>query len=215
MFGLNIAASYAPDLHLDGVVAGAPPSQFQFIYAFLIGSPFQYYLFMAGAGFNVAYGNTIAPLSAVITPVGQSLLPILGQGCSGYVAGQLNHIALASIVPADPFSIPSWKPLLTANDPGSFTTPSSAPLLIIQGGADEQIPVPTTQLLEQHECSIGQDVERWIYPGQSHSGVISVSIADMVTWIGDRFSGVPNPDPYVPTGTSGANGPPATTTCSG
>ncbi|MGH9080821.1 MAG: lipase family protein [Acidimicrobiales bacterium] len=213
MFGLNIADSYAPDLHLDGVVAGAPPSQFQFIYAFLTGSPFQFYLFMAGAGFNVAYGNAIAPLSAVITATGQSLLPILGQGCSDYLAAQLNHVPLASIVPADPFTVPSWQPLLTANDPGSFTTPSTAPLLIIQGGADEQIPVATTQLLEQHECSIGQDVERWIYPGQSHAGVIPVSMADMVTWIGDRFSGNPNPDPYVPTGTSGTNGPPTTTTC--
>ncbi len=213
MFGLNIAASYAPELHLDGVVAGAPPSQFQFIYAFLTGSPFQYYLFMAGAGFNVAYGNAIAPLPAVITATGQSLLPVLGQGCSDYLATQLNNIALASIVPADPFTVPAWKTLLEANDPGSFTTPSTAPLLIIQGGADEQIPVVTTQLLQQHECSMGQGVERWLYPGQSHAGVIPVSMADMVKWIGDRFNGDPNPDPYVPTGTSGANGPPTTITC--
>ncbi len=215
MFGLDIAASYAPELHLEGVVAGAPPSQFQYIYAFLAGSPFQYYLFMAGAGFNVAYGNAIAPLSVIITATGQSLLPILGQGCANYLAAQLNHVSLASIVPADPFSIPSWKPLLEANDPGSFTSPSVAPLLIIQGGADEQIPVVTTQVLEQHECSIGQGVERWIYPGQSHAGVIPVSMADMVKWIGDRFNGDPNPDPYIPTGTSGTNGPPTTTTCSG
>ena len=213
MFGLNIAASYAPELHLDGVVAGAPPSQFEAIYAFLTGSPFQYYLFMAGAGFNVAYGNAIAPLSDVITPEGQALLPILGQGCADFLAEQLNQIPLASIVPQDPFTVPNWKPLLQANDPGNFTTPSSAPLLIIQGGADEQIPVVTTQLLEQHECSIGQDVERWIYPGQSHAGVIPVSMNDMVTWIGDRFAGGPNPDPYVPTGTSGTNGPPTTTSC--
>ena len=216
MFGLDAADSYAPDLHLDGVVAGAPPSQFEAIYAFLTGSPFQYYLFMAGAGLNVAYGNAIAPLSQVMTPEGQSLLPILGQGCSGYLAQHLNQLSLASIVPKDPFTIPAWKPLLEANDPGNFTTPSTAPLLIIQGGADEQIPVVTTQLLEQHECSIGQDVERWIYPGQSHSGVISVSLNDMITWIGDRFNGVPNPDPYVPTGGTGTpNGPPTTTTCTG
>jgi alpha-beta hydrolase superfamily lysophospholipase len=216
MFGLDVADSYAPELHLEGVVAGAPPSQFEAIYAFLTGSPFQYYLFMAGAGFNIAYGNAKAPLSQVMTPEGQSLLPVLGQGCSSYLAEQLNHIPVASIVPKDPFTIPTWKPLLEANDPGSFTTPSTAPLLIIQGGADEQIPVVTTQLLEQHECSIGQDVERWIYPGQSHSGVIGVSIDDMVTWIGDRFNGDANPDPYVPTGGTGTpDGPPTTTTCPG
>ncbi len=213
MFGLNIAASYAPELHLEGVVAGAPPSQFEAIYAFLTGSPFQFYLFMAGAGFNVAYGNTIAPLSAIITPKGQALLPLVGQGCSDFLAQKLNQVPLASIVPKDPFTIPSWKPLLQANDPGNFTRPSNAPLLIIQGGSDEQIPVITTQLLEHHECSLGQDVERWIYPGQSHAGVIPVSMTDMVNWMTDRFAGGPNPDPYVPTGTSGTNGPPTTTSC--
>jgi hypothetical protein len=215
MFGLDIGNSYAPDLHLDGVVAGAPPSQFQYIYTFLTGSPFQYYLFMAGAGFNVAYGNNLAPLSDVVTPAGLSLLPVLGQGCADYVASQINSIPLKSVVPTDPFDVPTWKPLLLANDPGTFTTPSTTPLLILQGGADEQIPVVTTQLLEQHECSIGQDVERWIYPGQSHAGVIPIYMSDMVHWIADRFAHDPDPDPYVPTGTSNGNGPPTTTTCAG
>jgi len=211
MFGLDIAGTYAPELHLEGVVAGAPPSQFEAIYAFLAGSPYQFYLFMAGAGFNLAYGNATAPLSQVVTPQGMSLLPILGQGCFGYLQSTLNQYSLATIVPKDPFTVPAWKPLLQANDPANFTVPSAAPLLIIQGGSDEQIPVATTQLLQQHECSIGQGVERWIYPGQSHSGVIPVSIDDMVHWIGDRFTGVPNPDPYIPVGTPPAPAPTYTT----
>ncbi len=63
--------------------------------------------------------------------------------------------------------------------------------------------MPTTKLLETHECSIGQDVERWVYPGQSHAGVIPVSMADMVHWISDRFSGIVAPDPYRPVGQPG------------
>jgi hypothetical protein len=203
MFGLDIGNSYAPDLDLKGVVAGAPPSQFQDIYTFLKTSPFRYYLFMAGAGFNAAYGNAAAPLNQVITAKGISLLPVLSKGCSDYIAKETNGYPLAEIVKTDPFTVPAWKKLLVANDPGNFTTPSSAPLLIIQGGADEQIPVVTTQLLKDHECSIGQDVERWVYPGQSHAGVIPVSMNDMVHWIADRFSGVADPDPYQPTGQTG------------
>lgn len=203
MFGLDIGDSYASDLDLKGVVAGAPPSQFQDIYTFLKTSPFRYYLFMAGAGFNAAYGNAAAPLDQVITAKGISLLPVLSKGCSDYIAKETNGYPLAEIVKTDPFTVPAWKKLLVANDPGNFTTPSSAPLLIIQGGADEQIPVVTTQLLKDHECSIGQDVERWVYPGQSHAGVIPVSMGDMVHWIADRFSGVADPDPYQPTGQTG------------
>ena len=203
MFSLDIADSYAPDLHLRGVVAGAPPSQFQYVYTFLKTSPFRYYLFMAGAGFNVAYGNTAAPLNQVLTAKGISLLPVLNQGCADYIAEKTNGYPLGEIVKADPFTVPAWQKLLMANDPGTFTTPSSAPLLIIQGGADEQIPVPTTQILKTHECSIGQDVERWVYPGQSHAGVIPVSMGDMTHWIADRFAGVADPDPYQPNGQTG------------
>ncbi len=203
MFSLAIGNSYAPGLHLMGVVAGAPPSQFQDIYVFLKSSPYRYYLFMAGAGFNAAYGNSVAPLSEVITDKGISLLPVLTKGCSDYIQKHTQVYSLADLVKADPFTVPAWKKLLVANDPGSLTTATSTPLLMIQGGSDEQIPVVTTQLLMKHVCALGQDVERWVYPGQSHAGVIPVSGNDMLTWINDRFTGVANPDPYQPSGEAG------------
>jgi pimeloyl-ACP methyl ester carboxylesterase len=203
MFALAIGDSYAPDLHLEGVVAGAPPSQFQAIYTFLKTSPFRYYLFMAGAGFNVAYGNKAAPLGQVLTAKGLSLLPILSKGCADYVQKETDGYPLAAIVKANPFSVPAWKKLLIANDPGQIITASHAPLLIIQGGADRQIPQVTTQLLEFHECSIGQDAERWEYPHLGHVSVIPVSMSDMIHWMADRFAGRSNPDRYKPVGEAG------------
>src|ERR1700722_20204457 len=116
MFALAVADSYAPDLRLEGVVAGAPPSQFQYIYTFLKTSPYRYYLFMAGAGFNAAYGNATAPLGQVLTAKGISLLPVLAKGCSDYIAKETNGYPLADIVKADPFTVPAWKKLLVAND---------------------------------------------------------------------------------------------------
>jgi len=82
-------------------------------------------------------------------------------------------------------------------------------LLIIQGGSDEQIPVVSTQLLATHLCGIGQNLERWIYPGQSHSGVVPPSSGDMIHWMTDRFAGGTNPDPYKPVGQPDVE----TTTC--
>jgi len=78
-----------------------------------------------------------------------------------------------------------------------------------QGGSDEQIPTASTQLLAQHLCGVGQDLERWIYPGQSHAGVIAVYLPDMVRWLADRFAGRPNPDPMTPAGEAAVQ----TTTC--
>ena len=60
------------------------------------------------------------------------------------VAAYVNAGKIGELQVADPYTVPAWKKLLNENDPGQFTTASSVPLLIIQGGADEQIPVVTT-----------------------------------------------------------------------
>jgi pimeloyl-ACP methyl ester carboxylesterase len=200
MFALNIASSYAPELRLQGVVAGAPPSQFALIYTFLKGSPYRYYLLMAAGGLNAAYGDKAAPLDEVLTPAGMKLIPELSRGCSDYLSKKLGKLDVTSAVKGDPFKIPKWQAVLAANDPENFAGAAGAPLLMIQGGNDEQIPPASTLALATHECSLGQVLQRWVYPGQSHAGVIAPSARDMLHWIADRFAGGPNPDPYIPTG---------------
>lgn len=209
MFALHIGATYAPDLHLVGVVAGAPPSQFADIYAFLKTSPYRFYLFMAGVGFEHAYGPKAAPLKEILTPRAVKLEPVVNKGCFNYLERTIDRYSLSQLVRANPFSEPKWRTLLSENDPESFKSPSAVPLLIYQGGADEQIPPVSTQLLTQHLCSIGQDVERWIYPGRTHTSVIPPATPDFTHWMADRFAGDPSPDPYQPVGQPGVQ----TTTC--
>jgi hypothetical protein len=185
------------------VVAGAPPSQFSVIYDFLKTSPYRFYLFMAGIGYEAAYGPKLAPLSAILTKAAIRLEPVVNRGCFNYLEKTIDRYTLAQIVKVDPFTVPAWKKLLAENDPASFTTPVAAPLLIYQGGDDEQIPVISTQILATQLCNTGQDLERWVYPGQDHAGVIAPASVDFVHWIADRFANDPNPDPYVPVGEAG------------
>jgi fermentation-respiration switch protein FrsA (DUF1100 family) len=200
MFADQIGPTYAPELHLKGVVAGAPPSQFKLIYDFLQTSPYRYYLIMAAAGLNTAYGDTEAPLDQTLTPKGVALLPKLETSCD--VNGALGPLDVKSLTKGDPFKIPLWKKVLEKSDPEAFSAKSPVPLLMIQGGNDEQIPVASTQLLANHLCDLHQVLQRWIYPGQTHAGVIAPSAGDMTHWISDRFANGANPDPYVPTGQS-------------
>jgi pimeloyl-ACP methyl ester carboxylesterase len=200
MFTLDRGADYAPELELRGVVAGAPPSQFAFIYNYLLTSPFRYYLLMAAGGLNAAYGDERAPLDQVLTPEGIELLPLLDQGCAGDIAENVGGLDVSELSTGDPFKVPAWKTILEENDPQYFTTASAAPLLMIQGGEDEQIPVVSTEVLAKHLCEIDQVLQRWIYPGQSHSGVIAPSANDMIRWISDRFASGTNPPPFEPTG---------------
>lgn len=221
MYVDHIATAYAPDLNLLGVVAGAPPSQFKYIDGFLKTSPYAFYVLMVAFGFNAYYGNHAAPLNKVLTPAAQKLIADISTKV--HVASQCTSIlakAVAKYVKAkefsalqvaDPYTVSAWKKLLNENDPGQFTTKSTVPLLVIQGGADEQIPVPTTLLLYNHLCKLGQVMQRWIYPRQSHAGVIAPSLNDMLQWIADRFAGGLNPDPYVPVGVPGIT--PVAQTC--
>ena len=209
LFALQLAASYAPELHLVGVVAGAAPSQFGLIYQFLRASPFRYYLLMVAGGFEAGYGPRAAPVDEILTPLGVSLLADLTKGCDDYLQRTLDAYSLNQVVTADPFSVAAWRQLLAANDPESFSTASPTPLLMPQGGSDEQIPTVSTQLLAHHLCGVGQDLERWIYPGQSHAGVVAVYLPDIIRWLADRFAGQPSPDPMTPAGEAGVQ----TTTC--
>jgi len=199
MFAWHIGPQYARGLHLVGVVAGAPPSQFQYIYSALRDSKYAFYLYMAAIGFHEAYGRA-APLSEVTSPAARSLARDVTKGCYSYLSQTLDRYRLTSLVTHDPFQVPAWRKLVIANDPGAFSTATRVPLLIIQGTADGQIPPISTQLLATHLCSIGAEVQRWMYPGEHHAQVIGPSTPDMVRWMADRFAGQAVPDPYVPIG---------------
>ncbi|CAB4984225.1 unannotated protein [freshwater metagenome] len=43
-------------------------------------------------------------------------------------------------------------------------------------------------------------MQRWVYPGQSHSGVIATSATDMVNWMKARFAGGPVSADSAPSG---------------
>lgn len=200
MYAHNIAPKYAPELNLKGVVAGAPPSQFDLIYDYLKTSKYRYYLLMSAGGLNAAYGDKAAPLDKVLTPEGIALLDELDEGCSDYLSKTLGAVSIDETNLANPFDVPEWKKLFLANDPKNFTSTNDIPLLIIHGGADEQIPTVSSQLLTTKLCGLGQGMQRWVYPGQSHSGVIATSATDMVNWMKARFAGGPVSADSAPSG---------------
>lgn len=205
-FTQHIAESWAPELNLVGSVAGAPPSQFDLVYQFLVNSPYKFYLMMVAAGINAAYGDVEAPFPEVLSPEGITKVDLVDEGCGDYLYEQAQGLDVESLMALqddgtfNPISNPVWGPLIRAQDPANFDKASSGPLLIVHGGDDEQIPTVSSEMLAGQLCSVAQDVERWVYPGQSHAGVLGPSNADTLTWLGNRFAGDPTPDPYFPTG---------------
>ncbi len=218
MFVLKIAGYYAPGVHLKGVLALAPPSNLnssELPYA--EGTANWPFLFLAVGGFNSAYGNTLAPLSQMLTPLGITDLPLLTTDCLGRLATALFAQGFAnvfSITAGGPLP-PAWHTLANLNDPANFTAARPIPLVIVSGAADTTVLPSTTASLATELCALSpaQDLERWLYAGLTHGGIVtSATINDYVQWTLDRFADDPSPGIYTPTGT-GANTATVTNLC--
>lgn len=182
----------APELELLGVAAGAPPSQFPLLAEFLKGSPYQGYMVMVAAGFAAAYPEL--DLEAILTPVGVEGLDTLEEGCTAEIFEYYNPLVYEDIVTVpDIFADPTWGAVLEEND--SNGRPVDAPLLILHGELDDQIPTASSALLLSQLCYLGSaEIERRTYPGAGHGDAVEAYAAELVTWVAERFAGTPAVD---------------------
>ena len=187
LFAGELAADYAPDLQLVGVVAGAPPSQLTGISASIETSPFRGYIFMVAAG--LAAADPTLRLDQLLTPKGLETISIVDTGCTDAVFKAFASGSLSSYVNLDALTKPPWSTALARNEPGSRRT--GAPILIVHGDRDEQIPIDTSAALLKKLCALGDNVERKVYPGASHAGAALTSLADVQRFVSDRFAGKP------------------------
>jgi hypothetical protein len=200
-FSLDLASSYAPALHLRGVVSTAPPSNLASGFFGAPTDPASPFTLMYVAGYHAAYGNKVST-KALLTQTGKNLAGHLGTDCYDAMAQAMSQdhvddVFTTTVVP------PHFQKLLDANDPLNLQGVSAAPLLLVQGLNDTDDPASDTQRLTDHLCALGQDVVQWMYPGLDHNSIVGASTGDIQQWIADRFAGLSNPDPYAPTGVGG------------
>ena len=187
LFAGQLASTWAPELKLLGVVAGAPPSQLTNVADSISNSPFRGYLFMVAAG--LAAANPSLDLNEVLTEKGQRLLPVVDTGCTTEVFQTFSADPLDALIKRDGFRTGPWAAALAANEPGSVRIP--APVLIVHGDRDEQIPVATSAKLLSRMCANGTVVQRKTFRGQDHGGAALASIGDVVAFGVARMAGIP------------------------
>jgi acetyl esterase/lipase len=190
LFAGELASTWAPELKLAGVVAGAPPSQLTDVAASIENSPYRGYFFMVAAGLSTA--DPSLDLNQVLTPKALAILPVVDTGCNAEVFKAFSADPFDSLVKRDGLTREPWHSALLANEPGQTKTP--APILIIHGDKDEQIPVATSATLKARLCALGDSVERRVYPGRDHGGAAVASLFDVGVWLRLRARGVPTPN---------------------
>lgn len=187
LFAGQLANTYGAGLQLKGVVAIAPISNEDLIGPGLVGTPIQGYLVLAIFGL-AAVDPTVRPQDILAKPA-LDRAGVLGTGCfneiiAAYASLTAGQLLVGGVLPD------SVVAKAARNNPAQQA--NSAPVLLVQGDADQTIPVELTELLLREECAVNPlPTALAVYPGQDHDPVLYASQADVVAYLTARFAGQP------------------------
>ena len=69
--------------------------------------------------------------------------------------------------------------------------PAGAPLLVVQGTADQLVPQSSTDAFVKKACAAGDTVDYRLVPGANHGEEIHAAATDIAAWLADRVNGAP------------------------
>ena len=100
----------------------------------------------------------------------------------------LEHIR--PVLADNPLEIPAWAEIVHKNSPGN--RPAGAPLLVVQGTADQFALQPLTDAFVSKVCASGDTVDYRLYEGATHGDPeLNVLSSDVAAWFADRVAGKP------------------------
>jgi alpha-beta hydrolase superfamily lysophospholipase len=181
----ELAGQLAPDADLRGVAAAAPVSD---VTAFLERSmqPTQ-----LGVALSILRGAVLAApelvADEVLTDEGYEVFARLDRLCIAEAVIEAES-AVEAIIEHDPTQVVTWREVTDAQRVGDRT--SDAPVLLLQGAADQIIPAADTRALQQRLCRLGVAVQLVERHGEDHAVTPQ---PDLVRWFAARLAGDPPP----------------------
>ncbi len=191
LFAGQIASSYAPDLHLVGIAAAAPPTD--------LGPELRAPSSNSGRVLTAYVYATWSRLYHVsmTPPIAPQAVPLVEYAATKCINSVGQYLiasrAGAALKPAfiaqDPLTTPPWPTLFHENSPGY--APAGAPLLITQGTADTTVYPKYTNAFDVRACKLGDIVDYIKLKGVSHVFTGYRSAKLVAAWFAQRFAGAP------------------------
>ena len=184
LFASQLAPDYDGNLVLRGTVSIAPVSNVDVLAPLIPGTPGQGYLVMGLYGL-AAVDPTFDP-NSVLAPEAEARTPVLGTGCLYEILAAYESLTADELLEggALPDSVVAQ---LAQNDNPAQTKPS-APILIVQGTADDAVPYFLTHdyLLPQL-AEYDQPVEFLEIENGTHDSAVIDSADYVADWIAAHF----------------------------
>ena len=184
LFAGELAASYAPELHVLGVAAVAPATAIE--QTLRLGGSISALneLFVSlVAGFHAAYPQ-FDP-ATLLTPEANAQLSVVDRECD--ITGTYSSSS-APVLAHNPLDTPALAAIVHTNSPGN--RPAGAPLLIVQGTGDHLVPQSLTDAFVSKACAAGDTVDYRLYPDADHGDPeLTISSSDIAAWFADRVGG--------------------------
>ena len=200
LWAAQLAASYAPALHVEGAAAGGVPGNLKVTAAALNGGAFAGFGLDAVIGLHTAYPGM--PFSSLLNSAGVSAVDQAEQLCwTGTIADfafanienyTTGHLTLNQIY-ALHGPEGTWGKIVNSQKLGvglGTTYKISFPVFQYRGLADEVIPASTENATHEAYCAAGIPTQWATYPGD-HILADTEAISDVISWFAARFAGVP------------------------
>ena len=192
LFTGQLAATYAPELHLVGVAAGAPvPDLIELFKVNIETTVGKILIAMAMQSWSRLYD---AELGDIVTPAARPIVGRIAENCLysklELLASVPGALALElTFVSKPPWEADPWKTIAASNTPGQ--SPTGVPMLVTQGAADTIVDPSVTEAFVSHLCANGEHVEFHLMPGIGHLDGGPAATPKVVAWMADRFAGRP------------------------
>jgi pimeloyl-ACP methyl ester carboxylesterase len=188
----ELARSYAPELGLVGIAAAAPATELAPLFdrderetaGKILGS-------MALVAWSKVFDLS---LGSVLRPGAIPAADRISRDCINTLGGDIG-VEMAEeplqtqFLDADPTETEPWKSLIAGNTPGG--SPISVPVFIAQGTEDKIVRPKLTRDFIRRLCDARQKVTFMELPGIDHAMAAWKSAPDAVSWIEERFRGIP------------------------
>jgi hypothetical protein len=196
----ELASSYAPELHVVGTYAGAPPADLKELFPYADGSALVGVVGYALNSVITTYPEFEQTIRDKLTPRGADMLAKVQDQCVAETATKFMFRHLQPYFKDDIFATVEREPFKTLFDMqriGKLTP--NAPALILSNRFDPLVPWTASNQLGRDWCGHGADVQFWTneQPPFLNKAVVNHALPMLVDgeramqWIADRFNGLP------------------------